>query len=1187
MLIKLIKIKKLARLKGIFIKDIVQHSEVLIKLLQNRLWGICLFLLSKDNGEENMLTRTGIRNLTHASFYARGLDLYLLDKVKELNIEETSFVEYVSTKVKGSGTKVYDVRFHYDKAKDAVSDCSCGCPAFASYDGLCKHLVAALLKYVDKKATGADISGDRASQGQVSQGQASQSQTSPGQALPGRDSLTEDMVAALFAQGAKMDRGHKRLSDYLGEDYFAPSTTPAMKQFLEKQLSRRMLPFLQDQNFGRIQLEPTLTCEKGKASVEFRVGAAHKYVIKDIFEFDRHMQEEEEHQYGKQLKFVHISEAFAADSQEMVQFIRNWVRENGRRYVQSYYYGYRSQAKLRSMPLSAGELEAFLEAAGELPIQVITQERDLGLCHQVEGAPERKLTLAGQDGGVVLAVKHLTGCKGSKHHFWFEKGLIYRESLEAMKPIADFLACMETLPEGKAYIQKEDVPMFCRDLLPVLGQYYACTRKNFSESDYDIEAVNFEIYLDAPQEDMISCRLIAIYGERRYNVYGDKEDMGQRDLTREIPVGKVVSSYCNAYDESTQAMVIADAEEMMYEFLTEGIPRLQELGQVFISDALKKIKVNSSPRISVGISLAGDLLELTMTHEDMSREQLLEILNKYDRKKKYYRLKSGEFVNVAGDGLETLLELRQGLGLSDKQMREETIELPKFRALYLDAGLRDQEAVLAEKNRAFRALVRNMKTVEDNDFEVPQVLQNVLREYQKKGFLWLKTLKHNGFGGILADDMGLGKTLQVIAFLCSEYGAGDMRCLIVTPASLVYNWYNEFRRFAPDLPAMMVIGGAKEREHLITQAPSQVILITSYDLLKRDIEYYEKLHFFCQVIDEAQFIKNHNTQAARAVKEIKASCKLALTGTPVENRLSELWSIFDYLMPGFLFGYQRFREELETPIVQQQDEKAMERLQKMIRPFVLRRLKKDVLKDLPDKLEEDVYACMEGEQRKLYDAHVKRLALMLDKQSDEEFKTAKIQILAELTRLRQLCCDPSLVYNDYHDHSAKVEMCLDLIQNAVNGGHKILLFSQFTSMLEILCNRLEEEGITFYTLTGATSKEKRRELVEQFNRDDTSVFCISLKAGGTGLNLTAADIVIHYDPWWNLAVQNQATDRAHRIGQKNTVTVYRLVTKGTIEENIIRLQEKKKELADQVLSGEGVGSGSFTREELKEIIGVL
>ncbi|MDE6203300.1 MAG: DEAD/DEAH box helicase, partial [Lachnospiraceae bacterium] len=326
--------------------------------------------------------------------------------------------------------------------------------------------------------------------------------------------------------------------------------------------------------------------------------------------------------------------------------------------------------------------------------------------------------------------------------------------------------------------------------------------------------------------------------------------------------------------------------------------------------------------------------------------------------------------------------------------------------------------------------------------------------------------------------------------------------------------------------------------------------------------------------------------SAKAVKEIEAGCRFALTGTPIENRLSELWSIFDYLMPGFLYGYQRFRSEVEVPAVQNQDEKAMKKLQKMVRPFILRRLKKDVLMDLPDKLEECMYAPMEGEQWKLYCAHVQRLRMMLDKQSEEEFKHAKIQVLSELTKLRQLCCDPSLIYENYAGASAKTAMCMELIANAVAGGHKVLLFSQFTSMLENLQSKLSEEGISYYTLTGTTPKEKRLKLVEDFNKDETSVFCISLKAGGTGLNLTAADIVIHYDPWWNLAVQNQATDRAHRIGQKNVVNVFKLIMKDTIEENIIRLQERKKELAEQVLSGENVGSGSFTKEELLELLAI-
>lgn len=243
-----------------------------------------------------------------------------------------------------------------------------------------------------------------------------------------------------------------------------------------------------------------------------------------------------------------------------------------------------------------------------------------------------------------------------------------------------------------------------------------------------------------------------------------------------------------------------------------------------------------------------------------------------------------------------------------------------------------------------------------------------------------------------------------------------------------------------------------------------------------------------------------------------------------------------------------------------------------------------MLQELPEKLEENVFARLSGEQQKLYDAHVKRMKLMLDKQTDEEFKNSKIQILSELTRLRQLCCDPSLVYAEFQDGSAKLEMCMDLIRNAIEGGHKILLFSQFTTMLENIQKKLKELHISFYLLTGATAKEKRIQLVDQFNQDETSVFCISLKAGGTGLNLTAADIVIHYDPWWNLAVQNQATDRAHRIGQQNVVTVYKLIAKDTIEENIMKLQEKKKELADKLLSGENMGDGSFTREELLELL---
>ena len=430
--------------------------------------------------------------------------------------------------------------------------------------------------------------------------------------------------------------------------------------------------------------------------------------------------------------------------------------------------------------------------------------------------------------------------------------------------------------------------------------------------------------------------------------------------------------------------------------------------------------------------------------------------------------------------------------------------------------------------------------------------------------------------------------MTVIAFLLSEMQEApedaNRRSLIVAPASLVYNWESECARFAPELQTRLVAGTQEQRKEMIQNAGMQDILITSYDLLRRDIELYQDLPFFCEIIDEAQFIKNHATQGAKAVKTIHASFRLALTGTPVENQLSELWSIFDYLMPGFLYGYQKFREQFELPIVRNGDEERLERLQKMIRPFILRRLKKEVLKDLPDKIEKNVAACMEQKQKELYHAHAQRLALMLQNQTEEEFADSRFQVLSELTRLRQLCCDPALVYENYEGGSAKLDLCIELIQSAVESGHKILLFSQFTSMIEILTARLQEESISYFVLQGSTKKEQRAQMVEQFNRDDTSVFCISLKAGGTGLNLTGADIVIHYDPWWNVAVENQATDRAHRIGQKNVVTVYKLIAKGTIEEKIIKLQQMKKELAEEILSGDEIKTASFQREELLELL---
>lgn len=1103
-----------------------------------------------------MLDQSEIRMLADQNAYKKGRNLYRSDAVLEYTVEEDGQINYIYAAVQGSGRNVYDVDLEYNMEEGQLENAYCTCPAFREYEGLCKHCVAVLCEYADYL----------------------ESQ----EAVWRYEQKKEESLLKLQS----MKGLNNKLS--AGEGW-KPRTTPAIKAFLSQQQLKSTLSIAQENIFGRVHLEPSLTCMDNMVCLEFKIGTSYMYVLKDVFAFADALQKKEKFAYGQKLEFIHDIEVFDGASRKLVEFIQSWTAQNRIKYMQISYYGSPytdATMKLRKVPLTTGDLELFLEAVGDREFEADISGMREKLWHVTEDSLSRTMKITGQEQGIDVEVNYLFGFQGIKHNIYFSKGKIYKVSREFLEPINDFLSCMANLPQRKVFIETADVPVFCREALPVLEKYFDCTRESFDEKDYGVVPAAFEIYLDAPQKDFITCRLEAVYGEQKYNVFEKNQKTEGRDLRKEAEAAKVVSRYCNAYDENEKTMVLANDEEMLYELLACGITAMQQFAEVYISDALKKINIAPAPKVAVGVSLSGDLLELKMTSGDMPRKELLEILSKYNQKKKFYRLKSGDFVNMEGEGINALLEMKEGLRLTKKQLEQEQVVLPKYHALYLDEELKEWQSVSAHKNKEFKALIRNMKTVEDNDFEIPAEMESILREYQKRGFLWIKTLKYNGFGGILADDMGLGKTIQVIAFLLSEYLEEEENSpsLIVAPASLVFNWQSEIRKFAPGLPVQMVVGKAGDRKSIIEHAGSRDILVTSYDLLKRDIGFYENMTFSSQIIDEAQYIKNHNTQAAKAVKMVNAGFKLALTGTPVENRLSELWSIFDYLMPGFLYSYQRFREELELPIVQENSENEIKRLQKVIRPFVLRRLKKDVLKDLPDKLEKNYYAKMEGEQQKLYDAHVKRMQLMLDKQSEEEFKSSKIQILSELTRLRQLCCSPELIFDEYTGGSAKSDLCIDLIKNAVSGGHKILLFSQFTSMLSILEERMKAEKISFYTLTGSVNKEKRARMVEDFNNDDTSVFCISLKAGGTGLNLTSADIVIHYDPWWNLAVQNQATDRAHRIGQEHVVMVYRLIIERTIEDNIVKLQEKKKELAEQILGGEGMGSASFTREELRELL---
>ncbi len=786
----------------------------------------------------------------------------------------------------------------------------------------------------------------------------------------------------------------------------------------------------------------------------------------------------------------------------------------------------------------------------------------------------------------------------------------------------------------------------------------------------------FAFYLDMSEDDRLLFKATVTYGTETLALGSPRLPGAYRDELQEKRVSDVIFQLLRVRCGEDGTCSASMDDERMFLFLQEGVPLLSRFGEIHGTSAFNKFRVRSVPTFSVGVSVSSSILDLSISSTDVSDEELLELLSSYQQKKRFYRMHSGDFIVL--DQTESLAEMERLLSAMDLQPLDvirRHAHVPVYRALYLDKLLEEHDQLVSVRDRTYRQIIKNFRTIQDSDFEPPASLENVLRPYQLYGFKWLRTLEESGFGGILADEMGLGKTLQMISIFQGARDRGVERpSLVVCPASLVFNWQEELHRFAPELSVCALAGNQRERnaqlqalarkqgwnpeaadeeaplpalDGAVSDAPAALpsgteavpaipaprkrgrprknplpapaqelpatvpqsaapaapskpasskvkviegplpepsdVYIISYDLLKRDIAQFGDITFHAVVLDEAQYIKNQKAISTKSVKALRCDHRFALTGTPMENRLSELWSIFDFLMPGFLYSSPEFISRFEAPIAKSHDEEKTAQLRKMVGPFILRRRKVDVLKDLPAKMEEVRYSQMDQEQQRLYDAQVVHMRQTLSVSTGRPGED-KIRILAELTKLRQICCDPSLLFENYHGASAKREACMDLINSAIDGGHRMLIFSQFTSMLALLEEDLNAAGIPFFKITGSTPKDRRLALVHAFNDGDTPVFLISLKAGGTGLNLTGADMVIHYDPWWNLAAQNQATDRAHRIGQTRQVTVFRLITKGTIEERILELQEAKKDLADAILEGSSESLMSMSNEELLALL---
>lgn len=991
------------------------------------------------------------------------------------------------------------------------------------------------------------------------------------------------------------------------------STSPEIRMMIREYTNREVARILGEEEREPVYLHPYLQIRRGEVLLEARIGREKRYIVKNLLEFAQAVHSGKRVEYGKGMAFEHVPSAFAPESRPFLDLLLEEADAYIRHYEEMRGHAGLPLPVMRALTLGSAARDRLFDLLEGKEVQTEDEKGAERVCRVERKDPRFPVEVEARGDGIAVTVPSaLTSFRGEQRLYVADGLHLFGCSELYTETMGVFLEQMEQggrecgsrKEKRELLVGSRDIPLFYARVLEGMEALGILQSPEIDWEKYRPEALKARFEFDSDSPDELRLRPTLSYGDFTFSPLADEHVPREicRDVPAEFYISRLITRYFSYWEDESGELVIRGDEEALYQVLSEGMTQFQEVGEVWLSESVRHLRVLPPPEVSMGVSLGGGWLDLKIETAGIDPAELLQVLSEYRQKKKYYRMKNGEFLQLSGGGLQALDSLTADLGLTKSEFQAGEAKIPAYRAFYLDSLSGDGRMKLFQRDEAYGMMVRDLKTAQSVSYAVPAVLEKTLREYQKIGYTWMRTLARYHFGGILADDMGLGKTLQVIALLTAFYqekteqkaagneGSGSelpLPSLIVCPASLVYNWGQEFARFSPEIRVLLIAGTAKERQEQLEEqmrmeaSEGAQVIITSYDLLKRDRAAYLGRTFEYEIIDEAQVIKNAKTQGAKAVKEISANVRFALTGTPVENRLSELWSIFDFLMPGFLYSYRKFRERYELPIVKNQDPEALTALRRMTGPFVLRRLKKDVLRELPTKEERIVYSAASGRQQKLYTASALKLKEALA--GGAWSGNGKLEVLSQLMRLRQICCDPALCFEDYTGESAKLETCVSLIASASAAGHKILLFSQFASMLERIRERLLQEGISSHLLVGATPKEERSRMVQAFASDEVPVFLISLKAGGTGLNLTAADIVIHYDPWWNVAAQNQATDRAYRIGQEKPVTVYKLILKDTIEENLLKLQNAKLALAAQVVSEGMVSLGDLSQNELMEL----
>ena len=1067
----------------------------------------------------------------------------------------------LKSRVKGDNDS-YDV---YIKVQNnELEDLKCECDGYKKNYAACKHIVATMVEF-DKNPDYIRI-------------------------FSGENNTENNNISVL-----KNNSNNKNLNDYkifkqLVNEFYNDSANDE-EQKIGKSKNKN------------IKIIPTLLIDKYNSNLklEFRIGEQQLYKLKSLPEFYEKMLNNENYKYGLKLEFVHNKAFFEEESLPILNYIMKYgeIIKYANQSADEYGYYGRHLSDSYITVSNSGLDELFDIYAGKtLEIQ---REYSSYEAFLINHEPEIEFNISKAENGEFVITSNIdiyeyNIIQGRDYVYFEYKNNIYKCSKEFENTTLKFLQTFRKNFTKEIVLPPNEISTLFSIIYPKVKNSIKYSDLDFNEIEkYIPKELYVKIYLDYDKNNYVVADIKFCYDKFEFNPLLDESTNVARDVLKESETLDMFIKSGFMLDRKRARLILTN-EEAIYNFLSNDIEKYMKKFEVLATEDFKQKQIRQPKLSNVGVKVENNLLEISFDGLNFDLSELKDVMEKYKLKKKFHRLKNGEFINLEENETINLIEsLKENLDVDYKEIENGDIKLPVFRSLYLDRLLKNTNIKNINKDENYKNIIEKIDNRSiDETLELPKGLNANLRSYQETGYRWLKTLDSYNFGGILADDMGLGKTIQLVSVILSYVESCERTpenkrkaSLVICPSSLTLNWYNEIQKFAPSLKIMLINGGIQERKNKIKEIDNYDVVVTSYDLLKRDIDVHNSMNYkFKYVIaDEAQYIKNNNTQNFKAIKEIKADTRYALTGTPIENSLSELWSIFDFVMPGYLFSYKKFKELYETPIVRGEDNQAMKRLKMLIEPFILRRIKEDVLTELPDKTITILNNEMEEEQAKVYMSYMSQVKEEIETEiSLNGFERSQIKILSLLMRLRQICCHPALFIENYKGESSKLNQCIQIVKDAVESGHKILLFSGYTSMFDIIEGELNKENIKYYKLTGQTKVGERIKLVEEFNENnDIKVFLISLKAGGTGLNLIGADMVIHYDPWWNLSAENQATDRTYRIGQKKNVQVYKLITKNSIEEKIYELQQKKAKLIDNMLSTKETFISKLSKDEIMNL----